>query len=57
MIFRNGDHVIYDEKGIHREDIKGKIVAIANNNMDMIVTYLAQLDSGTYIQFTNHNFK
>ena len=57
MAFSIGDRVIYEEKGVCGEDIEGKIVAIANNNTEMITTYLAELDSGTYIQFTHHNLK
>lgn len=58
MAFSIGDRVIYEEKDVYGEDIKGKIVGVANNcTEEMITTYLAELDSGTYIQFTHHNLK
>ncbi|MFC1947884.1 hypothetical protein ACFLXY_08205 [Chloroflexota bacterium] len=57
MAFKIGDRVKYEEKDVYGEDIVGKIVAISNNNTDMITTYLAELDSGTYIQFTGNHLK
>ena len=57
MTFCIGDRVIYEEKDIYGKDITGKIVGVANNSTDMMTTYLAELDSGTYIQFTHHNLK
>ena len=57
MSFKIGDRVEYEEKDVYGEDIVGKIVAISNNNTDMITTYLAELDSGTYIQFTGNHSK
>ena len=41
MAFSIGDRVIYEEKGVCGEDIEGKIVAVANNNLEMTITYLA----------------
>ncbi|HEY95454.1 MAG TPA: hypothetical protein G4O15_11020 [Dehalococcoidia bacterium] len=57
MTFKIGEHVKYEEKDVYGEDIEGKIIAISTHATDMITTYLVQLDSGTFIQFTSENLK
>ena len=57
MNFKIGDRVIYEEQDINGENLQGKIVAVAVNNVEMMTTYLAMLDSGVYVQFTSENLK
>jgi hypothetical protein len=57
MNFKIGDRVTYEEKDINGEELHGKIVAVAVNNVEMMTTYLAMLDSGVYVQFTSDNLK
>ncbi|MBN2076478.1 MAG: hypothetical protein JW762_13095 [Dehalococcoidales bacterium] len=57
MNFKIGDRVIYEEKDIDGKDLQGKIVAVAVNNVEMMTTYLALLDSGVYVNFTSDNLK
>ena len=57
MTFSIGDRVIYEEKDIDGECIKGEIIDIWRNTGKRITNYFVTLDSGIYIQFTPHNLK
>ncbi|HEY94622.1 MAG TPA: hypothetical protein G4O15_06745 [Dehalococcoidia bacterium] len=57
MAFDVGDQVIYEDKGIDGERIKGVIIDIWKNNRKKITNYFVMLDSGIYVQITSHNLK
>jgi hypothetical protein len=57
MAFKIGDRVVYEEKSMDGEDIKGEIVDIWKNRGNKITNYFVTLDSGIYIQFTPRNLK
>ena len=57
MAFNVGDMVVYEDKGVNGESIRGEIVDIWKHNRKDITDYFVTLDSGTFVQFTPHNLK
>ena len=55
MQFQIGDSITYKLESEDGELVKGKIIAIAENRLNMVTTYLAHLITGEYIQIKPDN--
>jgi hypothetical protein len=55
MTLKIGDRITYEVEDSNGEYVDGKIIALAENRINMVTTYLAQLISGEYVRIKPHN--
>lgn len=50
-----GSQILYEDEARNGECVKGKIIAVAQNRVNTVTTYLVQLISGEYVQIKPDN--
>jgi hypothetical protein len=55
MGFEIGERIMFQDEAEYGQYETGKIVGIAKNSLDMIITYLVELDSRQYVQINPYN--
>ena len=55
MTLTIGDRITYEPEFREGECVQGRIIAVAENRVAMVTTYLAQLISGEYVQIKPDN--